>query len=60
MEGKKKVALNDELLDKVAGGEEYGTPTWCPICGQMVYVGHNCQGKSDSDPYYSKEPIARP
>ena len=51
----KKVALNDELLDRVAGGLIKGEGYTCPLCGMpAIYGYHVCR-----DPHYEDEPIAR-
>ena len=53
MEDKKKVALNDELLDKVAGGtsaeDMFGHRT-CPYCGQPRIMGepHECPAMQEN------------
>ena len=37
----KKVALNDELLDKIAGGEEQYEKHFCRICGgERLFVSY--------------------
>ena len=61
MEDRKKAALNDELLDKVAGGLDYGECYVCPNCGvDAVYGSHICLGAKRTEPnYHEEEPIAR-
>ena len=43
MEEKEKVALNDELVDKVVGGLRKSEYYICPICGSPATYGyHQC------------------
>ena len=62
MEEKKKVALNDELLDNVAGGMQKGMCYICPICGNVHVYPESCDPYSkpaQSKPINQDEPIAR-
>ena len=60
MEEKKKVALNDELLDNVAGGMQKGMCYICPICGNVHVYPESCPPYSAPDrskPFNQVEPI---
>ena len=60
MEEKKKVALNDELLDTVAGGMQKGMCYICPICGNVHVYPESCPPYSAPDqskPFNQVEPI---
>ena len=43
MEDKKKVALDDELLDKVAGGGSGPGLFWCPNCNYRMQSYESCE-----------------